>query len=312
MADAPGLLAAFPDLAQASEEAPGAGPDVLFRAVAADRCQIRLATRIEQHRVVRAETPCLFGWQPASPASPHHRFDIRIRPLSYFIRITSGCRNGTAGPAGIGGPQPRIVRKETIMRHRQSGFTLIEIAIVLVIIGLLLGGVLKGQELINQAKIKNVINDLNGVTTAVYGYQDRYKAQPGNDPGATGRWSGTYTIANGSGFDSGAFWQELRAAGFLNGSASDAGAPTNAVGGTLSATLVTTSGGGSSLLGYGTQGLAICSQGIPGKIAESVDVQLDDGKPATGSVRAFTTSPATAASSYVDDSNTVYTVCKAL
>ena len=41
--------------------------------------------------------------------------------------------------------------KETNMEHRQSGFTLIEIAIVLVIITLLLGGVMKGQELINNA-----------------------------------------------------------------------------------------------------------------------------------------------------------------
>lgn len=65
------------------------------------------------------------------------------------------------------------------MRHHQRGFTLIEIAIVLVIIGLLLGGVLKGQELINQAKIKNVANDLNGVSVAVYAYQDRYKRLPG-------------------------------------------------------------------------------------------------------------------------------------
>jgi prepilin-type N-terminal cleavage/methylation domain-containing protein len=53
------------------------------------------------------------------------------------------------------------------MRRSQSGFTLIEIAIVLVIIGLLLGGVLKGQELINQAKIKNLANDINGVTVAM-------------------------------------------------------------------------------------------------------------------------------------------------
>ena len=40
------------------------------------------------------------------------------------------------------------------MKRKQSGFTLVEIAIVLVIIGLLLGGILKGQEMINQAKIK--------------------------------------------------------------------------------------------------------------------------------------------------------------
>ena len=42
------------------------------------------------------------------------------------------------------------------MKNKQGGFTLVEIAIVLVIIGLLLGGVLKGQELINSAKVKNM------------------------------------------------------------------------------------------------------------------------------------------------------------
>src|SRR5690242_9867181 len=74
------------------------------------------------------------------------------------------------------------------MPRKQAGFTLIEIAIVLVIIGLLLGGVLKGQELITQAKIKNVANDFNGLTAAIYSYQDRYKRLPGDDPQAT-RWA---------------------------------------------------------------------------------------------------------------------------
>ena len=46
---------------------------------------------------------------------------------------------------------------------KQSGFTLIELAIVLVIIGLLLGGVLKGQELINSAKVKNMASDFKNV-----------------------------------------------------------------------------------------------------------------------------------------------------
>ena len=40
---------------------------------------------------------------------------------------------------------------------RQPGFTLVEIAIVLVIIGLLLGGVLKGQSLIDSARVKNIV-----------------------------------------------------------------------------------------------------------------------------------------------------------
>jgi prepilin-type N-terminal cleavage/methylation domain-containing protein len=71
----------------------------------------------------------------------------------------------------------------------EAGFTLVEIAIVLVIIGLLLGGILKGQEMITQAKIKNVINDFNGVTVAVTSYQDRYRAIPGDDQNAATRWT---------------------------------------------------------------------------------------------------------------------------
>src|SRR5512141_722896 len=67
------------------------------------------------------------------------------------------------------------------MKRQQSGFTLVEIAIVLVIIGLLLGGVLKGQELINSAKVKNLATDFRNVPVYVYGYQDKYHAIPGDD-----------------------------------------------------------------------------------------------------------------------------------
>src|SRR3954463_11292399 len=71
----------------------------------------------------------------------------------------------------------------------QAGFTLVEIAIVLVIIGLLLGGILKGQEMITQAKIKNVVADFSGISAAYYGYQDRYRAIPGDDGQAATRWT---------------------------------------------------------------------------------------------------------------------------
>src|SRR5216117_1484214 len=81
---------------------------------------------------------------------------------------------------------------ESVFNRKKStemGFTLVEIAIVLVIIGLLLGGILKGQEMITQAKIKNVINDFNGVTVAITSYQDRYRAIPGDDQNAAARWA---------------------------------------------------------------------------------------------------------------------------
>ena len=64
-------------------------------------------------------------------------------------------------------------------RKAQSGFTLVEIAIVLVIIGLLLGGVLKGQELIENGRVKNAANDMNGLVAAYNSYLDRYRKLPG-------------------------------------------------------------------------------------------------------------------------------------
>src|SRR4051812_11453032 len=78
---------------------------------------------------------------------------------------------------------------------KQSGFTLIELAIVLVIIGLLLGGVLKGQELINSAKVKNMASDFKNAQVYIYGYQDKYKALPGDDATANAHLGSTCTTA---------------------------------------------------------------------------------------------------------------------
>ena len=126
------------------------------------------------------------------------------------------------------------------MRHtsiKQSGFTLVEIAIVLVIIGLLLGGVLKGQEMIENARIKGAAADMNGIVAAYNSYLDRFHAIPGDDGPAgtiTGRGSawagvtaggtnGVLNIAQGqvftapAGSEGTAFWQQLRAAGFISG-----------------------------------------------------------------------------------------------
>src|SRR3954469_16141500 len=94
---------------------------------------------------------------------------------------------------------------------RNQGFTLVEIAIVLVIIGLLLGGILKGQEMITQAKIKNVIADMSGVSAAMYGYQDRYKSLPGDDKNAGTRW-GTTAPGNGDGVITGVYTVDVTAA----------------------------------------------------------------------------------------------------
>lgn len=193
------------------------------------------------------------------------------------------------------------------MKRNQSGFTLIEIAIVLVIIGLLLGGVLKGQELITQAKIKNVLKDFDAVSVAVLGYQDRYKKLPGDDNLAAGRWTTptlTASTTPGNGVintdEAGLFWAHLRLAGFISGDTSSAseviGAPLNAVGGSLAVSSVT-----------GLSGSSLCSSQLSGKIAGAVDSQFDDGKPDTGNMRGYPSGTA-----YAEDSNTQYTICRSL
>src|ERR687890_662978 len=91
------------------------------------------------------------------------------------------------------------------MNVRQRGFTLIEIAIVLVIIGLLLGGVLKGQELITGARVRNLIQQQDGVKAAYFGFLDRYRALPGDYSAAatvgavTGNIAGTTANGNANG-----------------------------------------------------------------------------------------------------------------
>ena len=62
---------------------------------------------------------------------------------------------------------------------RQRGFTLIEMSIVLVIIGLIIGGILKGQELIESARIKNVISQIDTIQAATNAFRTastRYRA----------------------------------------------------------------------------------------------------------------------------------------
>lgn len=221
------------------------------------------------------------------------------------------------------------------MKRNQSGFTLIEIAIVLVIIGLLLGGVLKGQELINSAKVKNFGMDFKNIPVYIYGYQDKFRALPGDDVAASTHVASTgITIDNGDGngiitgnWDSVTatdetvnFWQHIRLAQLATGSTTVAVAtrtdpyfPLNAVGGRIGIE----SGSAKPPIANLRGSYYICSEGILGKFVTQLDTQMDNGAPDTGAMMAYKYSPPAsprgtndgpAAAATITDTDT-YTVC---
>jgi prepilin-type N-terminal cleavage/methylation domain-containing protein len=221
-----------------------------------------------------------------------------------------------------------VAVKEKSFSRSQSGFTLVEIAIVLVIIGLLLGGILKGQEMITQAKIKNIVNDFNGLSAAMYSYQDRYRAIPGDDRTANSRWAGS-AKGDGNGIIQGAynatisaapsdtqetnsFWWHLRLAGFVPGATSGAAAgtqPNNAANGIV--------GVQNGAMGFVSN--VICTSNLPDKIAIAVDSQMDDGAAASGQVRAQLQAAANEAAvasaaslTYAETGQNQYLLCKNL
>lgn len=191
------------------------------------------------------------------------------------------------------------------MSERQGGFTLIEIAIVLVIIGLLLGGVLKGQELITGARIRNLIQQQDGIKAAYLGFLDRYRALPGDYAQANGNIPGLGTVCttgtpgngNGDGMISSGplqphehllMWEHLSKAGFISGSytcdttASAATSPSNPYG-----SLFAMQHDAQWFQGAGTASrhhLKTGTQVPPGVLAE-IDRKIDDGSPLTGSFR---------------------------
>ena len=187
---------------------------------------------------------------------------------------------------------------------KQSGFTLVEIAIVLVIIGLLLGGILKGQELINSARVRNMADQNSGIQAAYFGFIDRYRQVPGDWAAAAAAQAigdATVTLGgNGNGRidnttdEAAGVFSQLAKSGFLAGGftpatadpaneatyIADNNSPVNAFNGPI---ILTRNDGYS-----GTNSTRLnlhMGTNVPVSIARELDVKVDDGLPNTGVLR---------------------------
>lgn len=213
-------------------------------------------------------------------------------------------------------------------------FSLVELSIVLVILGLLTGGILAGQSLIRAAELRSVGADMFRFRTAHLSFHDRYMAMAGDMANATKFWGddaaacadaavadGTPGTCNGNGngiinqgtaigatAEAFQYWKQLVLAGLIEGTYTGLSGPshaahavfgTNAPASRLSPAgfairYLTGSGqtwvdGPSQIITFGIAGSGSLDGDLAAIRAEeawNIDSKFDDGKPATGFVRA--------------------------
>jgi prepilin-type N-terminal cleavage/methylation domain-containing protein len=210
------------------------------------------------------------------------------------------------------------------------GFNLVEMAVVIVIVGLLLGGILRGTEMINSAKARNIIDQSSSIQTAILAFSNRFKATAGdltqvqaNFIGSGVMFSGAVGSTAGDGIiaftqpalssnESVLVFQNLSATGLLscssctrpatpavagNAIATYSNSPVNAANGFLQYGTTPASAAGLYWLDAAVQpsrNMMTTGALISGSILRQIDIKTDDGAPATGLFRQSTTGGASA------------------
>jgi len=189
------------------------------------------------------------------------------------------------------------MRRCPVQARHVAGFTLIEAAVVLVVIGLILGVVLQGQSLIRNAEYRSFKSQINDYQSAYYAFRDRYNALPGDMTASDANQrleDGINAGGNGNGIidfqggpqcsadseESCIVWQHLRAAGLIQGNPERQGedaSPSHTYAGVFSS-MFTGSAGNNRFEDK------MLITGVPGDIASRLDNDLDDERPDRGRV----------------------------
>jgi prepilin-type N-terminal cleavage/methylation domain-containing protein len=186
---------------------------------------------------------------------------------------------------------------ERFRNWQKGGFTLVELALVLVIIGLLITGVLKGEALIQNAKVKKVVNQKDSLTAAFYTYYDRFNYYPGDCNMANVPVQGHTDPGDNDGqidanTERSVLFQDLVLAQIINGNytgtANDY--PKNPFGGQTYIQYLGTPPGSATALNAN----CIIFTQMPYDVAQEMDRKYDDGVNNTGTMRANTDYTSTA------------------
>jgi prepilin-type N-terminal cleavage/methylation domain-containing protein len=171
------------------------------------------------------------------------------------------------------------------MKNRQAGFTLVEIAIVMVIIGLLIGGVLKGQAMVQNAKVKRVVKQADEIRAGVMAFYDKYGVYPGDEdlapipPGADGEGDGDGMIEGGGTNEDNELYRDLQLAGLISGNYDGTDdLPKHAFGDDMALAWVDP--------GPGEAKHYFMFYNLPAEVCLEIDMKNDDGDRTTGSILA--------------------------
>lgn len=196
--------------------------------------------------------------------------------------------------------------KSTSLSYSRDGFTLVELSVVIVIIGIVVGGILSAKAMVRASTLRTVAKDANMYITNIGTFRSQYRYLPGDMPTATRYWS---SAANGtgdgkiSGDERFQAWYQLNQAELVEATyrGSDAGTPDFKMGDNIPNSRV--EGGGFSVF-YASLSASTTNFVIAGNLlafgahtsdtsppinailvpedAYNIDMKSDDGVPGTG------------------------------